>query len=167
MHGQHAQKLPSPSAVWRREEASARLADMLKGHQAEYEKLQTAFKQANVQVQYVRRYPADAHDERISAASGARGSSSYLCVPLLCRCVAIQRQPRRRRARPCWPEGRCTVRRRVLRGRRMWWQHRRASPRACCGRGSSWRRLAASLETTAANVCSMHGWHAAISMVWL
>lgn len=33
-----------------REEQSERLAEMLKGHQAEYEHLQTAFKQANVQV---------------------------------------------------------------------------------------------------------------------
>jgi hypothetical protein len=52
MHGVHAWKPSSPPAVCCREEACARLADMLKGHQAEYEKLQTAFKQANVQVQF-------------------------------------------------------------------------------------------------------------------
>lgn len=38
------------SYFWCREEESERLADMLKGHQAEYERLQTAFKQANIQV---------------------------------------------------------------------------------------------------------------------
>jgi hypothetical protein len=147
-------KPPSPSAVWCREEASARLADMLKGHQREYEKLQTAFKQANVQVQVLRCVQQTFSHEGVSAASGARRGASRWCATLLCRCVATRRQPRRRRARQCWPEGRHTVLRRALQGRRMWSQPRRASPKACCGRGSSWRRFAAVLNRTA-HSCSI------------
>lgn len=45
---------------------------MLKGHQAEYEKLQTAFKQANVQVRFVRMHPADLQQQALARRGSLR-----------------------------------------------------------------------------------------------